>query len=759
MGFGLLSGLDTGLSTVSTIVLSGRSRHPVYHAGMKRLLLTCCIAGLCGLLAGCRKPANDVLAVSHPILFATQVPPLHDDASRLSAFANHLTGADQVPRGGGLMLRYPDGSLRNLTQEAGFGNAGLQGEKAIAVREPSMHWSGTKAVFSMVVGAATGPGFPALSRWQLWEVTGLGQTEKADIRKLGHQPEGYNNVSPIYGTDDRVLFTSDRPRNGQAHLYPQLDEYNALPSVSGLWSLDTLSGDLKLLTHATSGAFTPSLDSFGRVVFTRWDHLQQDRLAERDRNAVGNGVAIPFGSFNYADESAKAAPLNNRNELFPESMAGSNGSYGRVNAFTSNFFAAWQIREDGTGEETLNHVGLHELSFGFLTPSFRDDPDLTNRTDDQLHANRVSIRRQGGLFHLREDPLHPGDYFATNARESDSFTTDRLVKLRGAPTLQGAQMEILEVTAGDPGDHLSHGRYRNPLPLSDGRLIASHTTDQRTPELGSRLENLRLKLLQRHPNNGLYQAGPALTPGIYTSVSWWSGDQLREYKGMLWELEAVEVMPRARPQPAPNALEPPERAVLDEERVSEDALRAWLVKKDLALVVTRDQTSRDQADRQQPFNLQVPGGTKTISNTKPNATLYDITHFQIFQADLTRAYADRAGRRAIAQPIPGVSSENPANARGPVGSVKIARDGSTAAFVPARRALTWQSTDAVGEAIVRERNWITLQPGEIRTCASCHGVNKLDQAGLPAPTNKPEALRALLRHWKALPPSQNIRRP
>lgn len=649
------------------------------------------------------------------------------------------------------MLRYPDGSLRNLTQEAGFGNDGLQGTNAIAVREPSVHWSGTKALFSMVVGAPTGPGVAAPSYWQLWEVSGLGQGETATIRKLERQPANFNNLSPLYGTDDKVLFTSDRPRNGQAHLYPQLDEYNAVPSVSGLWSLDPRSGDLKLLTHTVSGAFTPTLDSFGRVIFTRWDHLQQDRLAERDRNAVGNGVALPFGSFNYAHEGAKAIRLNSRTELFPESIAGGDGPYGRVNAFTSNFFTAWQIREDGADEETLNHVGLHELSFGYLTPSFRDDPDLTNRTNDRLHANRVSIRREGGLFHLREDPLHPGDYFATSARESESFTTDRLVKLRGGPTLQGAQMEVLAVTAGDPGDNLLQGRYRNPLPLSDGQLVASHTTTQRAPEPGLRLDNLRLKLLQRDSTSGLYQAGPALTKGIQTSVTWWSDDQQRQYSGNLWELEAVEVVQRSRPSPSPNPLEPPERAVLAEERVSEEALRAWLIDKDLALIVTRDQTSRDQADLQQPFNLQVPGGAKTVSRTQPHAKLYDIAHFQIFQADLTRAYAGRAGRRAIAQPIPSRSTSNPANATGPAGSVKIAKDGSTAAFVPAGRALTWQSTDASGTAIVRERNWITLQPGEIRTCASCHGLNSLNQAGKATPLNKPEALRDLLRHWKAMP--------
>ncbi|MEZ6026035.1 MAG: hypothetical protein R3E85_07630 [Planctomycetota bacterium] len=38
------------------------------------------------------------------------------------------------------MLRYPDGTLRNLTQEAGHGESGQQGG-AIAVAATLVHWS------------------------------------------------------------------------------------------------------------------------------------------------------------------------------------------------------------------------------------------------------------------------------------------------------------------------------------------------------------------------------------------------------------------------------------------------------------------------------------------------------------------------------------------------------------------------------------------------------------------------------------------
>ena len=72
-----------------------------------------------------------------------------------------------------------------------------------------------------------------------------------------------------------------------------------------------------------------------------------------------------------------------------------------------------------------------------------------------------------------------------------------------------------------------------------------------------------------------------------------------------------------------------------------------------------------------------------------------------------------------------------------------------AAFVPARRALSWQTAEADGTPAVRERFWLTFQPGEIRACTNCHGVNKTDVFGSGVPQNEPQALRDLLTWWLA----------
>jgi len=671
-------------------------------------------------------------APTTPIMFVTQVPTSGDIfAGRLASFANHLTGMTSTPRGGDLMIRYPDGSLRNLTKEAGFGMEGRQGANAIAVREPTVHWDGKKAVFSMVVGAPSKQYETINARWQIYEVTNLAQGQTAKITKVAGQPTSYNNVSPLYASDDRILFASDRPRSGEAHLYPQLDEYESTPTLVGLYSLTPSTGELRLLNHTPSGAFSPTIDSYGRVIFTRWDHLQRDQQAD----------AGTFGATNYASEAAGAANIGRQAENFPESRLGMNSTtYGRVNALTFNLFTPWQMNQDGTEELTLNHIGRHELNFGYIERSFATDTAMSDNTNTSIIANKKYIRGDGGIFQIREDPRTPGTYYGVYAREFGSLTTDQIVRFNGAPTLNAEQMAIVDASPAAVGNSLSGGRFRNPLPTSGGQMLASYTP---SPTVQSDSQ-LRLYQLRTDASNMLV-AGSALTSGIRKSVSWWSPDVLRSFDGILWEVEAVEVVARQRPTAGSWTLEAPEKAVLAEEQINETALRNWLKANNLSLIVTRNQTSRDRGDLQQPFNLEVPGGAKT---TKGSGKVYQISHYQVLQGNQVRGYPGfENGRRVLAQPMTS-SQYNLANPGGPAGSTKIAADGSTALFVPANRALAWQTTDASGEPVVRERVWVTMQPGEIRTCAGCHGENSLNQAGRAEATNKPEALRALLRQWK-----------
>lgn len=688
----------------------------------------------------------------NPILFVTQYPVADDFATIGAVFANHRGTVDVTGRGGDLYIRYTNGTLRNLTQEAGFGNAGQQGANSIAVRDPAVSWDGTKAIFSMVMGAPPQQYQYVDNYWQLYEATGFGQGQTLTITKVANQPANRNNVSPIYLSDNSIVFVSDRTRNGANHLYPQHDEYESTPTPTGLWRLQPATGQLDLLQVSVSGAFNPLLDSYGRLLFTRWDHLQRDQQNDSATNESG--------TFNWTGEALNAVKTPDRTEVFPEPRIEVSGS--GINGFTINHFFPWMVNQDGTEEETLNHVGRHELH-SYFDRSLQD-PALT-AFSPQDSSNRIL-----NMLQMREDPTTPGRYYGIDAPEFYTHASGQLIRIDGAPTVNPATMRAtwlnprVNINFSPDYEPIPQppeftGRFRNPLPLSDGQLIAAHATEWReagndgTREAPQPRYLFRLKRLVAAPG-GQFVAAENLTAGITKNVSFWDPDYAVSYNGPMWELSPVEV--RARPVPPTTALQlkAPELAAFTAENVDVAAFRAYLRANGLALLVVRNATTRDRADKQQPYNLRVPGGVQTIGS---GGQLYDIAHMQFFQGDQIRGIGGmatpRPGRRVIAQVLhdkPAMVA-NAANAGGPPGSTAIAADGSVAAFVPAQRALAWHSTSPSGTPVVRERYWIGFQPGEIRACDGCHGVNQQNQTtptGAPAATNTPQALRQLLARWR-----------
>lgn len=709
---------------------------------------------LISVLAAAQGRAAEVLP--YPILFVTQTPNPSDFTTVTALFGNHRGSIDSAPRGGALWIRYEDGTLRNLTAAAGYGLATLQHTNGIAVREPSVYWDGKKAVFSMVVGAPKQRYDYQTYYWQLYEITNFASNQIPVITKISNQPTNYNNVSPIYGTDDRIIFTTDRPRDGQRHLYPQIDEYEEAPVVSGIWSLNPATGDLFLLNHTPSGAFSPSVDSFGRVIFSRWDHLQRDQQADTDTE---EGTAS-YGTFNYTSESANAqVQFNNRAEIFPETRDKVTGSI--TNGHTFNQFFPWQIHEDGTEEETINHVGRHELGGSYRSAAVDNDPNISEL---YYFGNKPNTNTMENFLQLRESPTQAGLIYGIDAPEFSTHAAGQILALEGAPSINPDLMKLFYITHPDTSSYTdtpttNHtGLYRNPLPLSDGRLVAAHTAETRndhnegTDSAPKSRYDFRLKLLKKVGN--YFQPDVTLTPGISVNLTWWQPDYLMTFTGNMWELDPVEVRPRTRPAKLTTPLPAPEQQIFSEEGVDVAAFKSYLRQRDLALLVSRNVTGRDKGDFQQPFNLRVPGGTQTIGKS---GKIYDIQYLQLFQADLIRGTGMRQanatpnpGRRVLAQELHDPLADNAptGNPLSPNASVKIAADGSVAAIVPAHRAVTWQTTAPTGQPVVRERYWISFQPGEVRSCANCHGVNRFNQANQPASTNPPEALRQLLRYWK-----------
>ena len=283
------------------------------------------LVSTCSALAG--NPTN-------PILFVTQVPMPQEVNSRtisesyqscVSPFSNHLADTAHAGRGGSLYERFSNGQIVDLLAVADWSAVagGKPAAGSVAVRNRGVHWSATKAIFSMVIGKPSGPADTTQFYWQLYEITLPTQAQlianvKPVLTPVANQPP-YNNIFPCYGLGGKIIFSSDRPLNGQMHL-TQREEYLGLPTVSGLRSLDpTNAASIKILHHSPSGAFSPTIDSAGRLVSTNWDHLDRDPEAVTDsRTGI---TTAPYnetftqtfnGSGNYPDETAGASlvPIN-----------------------------------------------------------------------------------------------------------------------------------------------------------------------------------------------------------------------------------------------------------------------------------------------------------------------------------------------------------------------------------------------------------------------------------------------------------------
>ncbi len=707
----------------------------------------------------CTEPAG-LPVLPNPIMFVTQFPIAEDFATIGSVFANHTATMQTTGRGGDLYIRYPNGKLCNLTREGGFGVDGLQGTDAIAVRDPAINPAADRAIFSMVVGGPSSQFEYNDYYWQLFEVTGLAEGQAVTITPVPNQPQDFNNIMPVYGSDGRIIFVSDRTITGARHLYPQHDEYESTTTNTGLWSLDPVSGDLILLQHSPSGSFDPSVDSFGRIIFTRWDHLQRDQQADADDL---NGDT--FGTFDYADESEFAATTTNRVEVFPEPRAQRTDLLAGTNleGHSINHFFPWMINQDGTGEETLNHIGRHELH-NYFNRSMNDDPNL-----DEFIASvsgRVNPNSILNMLQVTEDPQQAGSYIAVEAPEFQTHASGMVIQMGGSPGFSADQMVVQYITHpdtetvvadGDPVPPNHSGHYREPLPLSNGSLLVAHTAEaRRANNDGTRANpdpryDFTLKLLTSAAN-GYQTAGSGISGGINRNISYFDPDVLVSYNGPMWELNPVEVVARATPPMTTEGnLAAPEQAVFDAEMVDINEFRQSMIDRGLALMVVRDITARDDADVQQPYNLEVPGGISTIGS---GGTVYDVSHLQFFQGDQVRGIGGindpRPGRRVLARHMHNAQADalNIPNPGGPQSSVAIAPDGSAALFVPTRRAMSWQSTEVNGTPVVRERYWVTFQPGEVRVCDGCHGVNEDNQVGATASQNQAQALHLLLQKWK-----------
>jgi len=656
---------------------------------------------------------------TNPILFVTQVPMPEEVNTRtisssymscVSPFGNHLGGTAFAGRGGSLWVRFPanpnpalNHQLIDLLAVANWSAipGGKPAANTIAVRNPCVYWDKSKAVFSMVSGAPSGPNDNTNFVWQLYEITlptqaQLNASVQPIVSKVANQP-AYNNVMPCYAPGGQFIFASDRPYNGQGHL-TQREEYLGLPTVSGLWRLDAANNTLQLLHHSPSGSFSPIIDSAGRLIFVNWDHLSRDieavtderdsdpNYGEPDPNTFGGWHATGNGSGNFGDESAGAAftlglPYGQGSHLdfFPEPRNADKKTLtlewnNSLNGVTTNIFLPWMINLDGSGGEILNHAGRHEIA-GAIKRSFNTDNNLVdlNPSIAPGYGGLVAHNFFSNLFWVREDPLQNGTFFGTDSVDLGTHGAGQIVKLTSAgANVNPDTMQVSYVTGSVTGATKPQNipivrvgmnitqppspftplttpetLYRTPVPLADGALIASTATgiDQTDWNRGTISQpstpwNFRLKSLKLQ--SGTYVPDVTLTNGLTITTSYFVpgvSQPVTFTNVSAWELDPAEIVARTPPVSTASTVDPIEASVFASNGVHIPTFQNYLVQQNAALSISRNVTKRDLHDRQQPYNLKIAwSNTQTTAPSPNNAPIYTVGWVQFLQADLRRGY-------------------------------------------------------------------------------------------------------------------------
>jgi hypothetical protein len=352
-----------------------------------------------------------------------------DDFTTVAAFGNHAADPGSAPRGGDLWIRCPGGAP-GLTEAAGLGMIGLRAR----TRSPCAAGGplGSKVVFSMIVRA------PASTIRR--PSTGSCTRSPASASPHAH----HTRPEPAAGLEQRLsllrettsLFASDRPRDGSAHLTRSV----TVRAADEHWALEPRSGDrgLFLMQHSPSAPSRPA-STASDGVFTLGPPGTRPTGRRRPDQHVLAGSTI-YGTFNWSDESPASTPTTSNVEVFPDprnhwvDFVDSHPAYsGDMNGWspdsvgnTFNHFFPWQINQDGTEEETIGHVGRHELHH-YFNAGRDDDPNVVSFLGHTVYT--ANPRPIDNFFQIREDPNAPGDYFGIDAPDF-TLCVGKVIRLR-----------------------------------------------------------------------------------------------------------------------------------------------------------------------------------------------------------------------------------------------------------------------------------------------------------------------------------------
>ena len=426
------------------------------------------------------------------------------------------------------------------------------------------------------------------------------------------------------------------------------------------------TGLRKVSRDTTHNDLDPGYLPDGRLVFTT------DRLRWSDgyENVPATQVAV-MNADGTGAEVLKVNPAGHINPLL--------GSDGRLymtqwdfhdrrrdfnddedETFDVNRFLLWQVYVDGSG---LDHPSFGAHTIGDFTPGYVEIRELPTASGQFIGVLGSEDTQELTSFSAERLIFVPGNFL--------TFEGADLVKMVPQPNQNHDQPIFLTSEDDEPS-----GLWRAPLPLQDGRIVAS-----RTP-------------------------GVTEERGLPEPFELWIMDGDGSNKQLLFKengqhcVQAVEVVARTPPV--------------------------------LATGQTRSQYPYAVINA---LDVNLRGG----GDPQPNPAPGQAVALRVYREDVrTQNQHDQqlddagSGTDAFAE------WSDPDTAL--LGTAPIHGDGSFAVVVPTDTPITWEVIDSSGQVIVRERFGTELRRGELRQCAGCHAphdgtTGSTTNLALDSPTN------------------------
>ncbi|MBM4090192.1 MAG: hypothetical protein FJ276_12340, partial [Planctomycetes bacterium] len=187
-----------------------------------------------------------------------------------------------------------------------------------AVRDPQVHYSGQKILFSYRRGGT--------HHYNLYEINADG----TGLRQLTDGP--WDDVEPVYLPDGGIAFCSTRC---QRYIGCWL-----APSAI-LFRCDAQGGNIRMLSSGSFSENTPSVLPDGRLLYTRWEYVNRDAVSFHHlwtMNPDGTKPMVFFGNQQLGGVfiDARPIPASNHVVLIDSPGHGQNEHAGRVATVSSS---------------------------------------------------------------------------------------------------------------------------------------------------------------------------------------------------------------------------------------------------------------------------------------------------------------------------------------------------------------------------------------------------------------------------------------